>query len=225
MIVRSAATTTNHVMIHSGSVTRARRARGEPSGRAAGREHRDPGDERRHDDRPAAEGGEEREESEDGDRHDPGLSRPGPLPERARVEVHARVRNHDERDDDEPGQEDSRDDGREVVEELLEAEEVPRRLRRVRGLDGIRDSLERRVEEERDEREADHDDLEEDDLPDDQVRERHDVPFLAPADRGPRVGADERDTARNDEGVARLDDLQRAHGFTSGGTPPSSRGP
>ena len=146
--------TTNQVMIHSGSVTRSRgRAGALRLLASAGREHRAR--------RSASVGttiGQQRKAPKRTNRAavTAASARAVRLALRAAQsgpggEVDPRVGNHDEREDDEARQEDAGDDGREVVKQLLEAEEVPGGLGGIGRLERVGDSLERSVEEDRDE--------------------------------------------------------------------------
>src|SRR6266540_3691092 len=110
---------------------------------------------------------------------------------RARVAVDERRRRQADQDDDE-WDGDPRHERVEVAQELLEAQEIPGGLRRVRREVGVRQLAERCVDERREDHQARRHDEERDELLDQQVRPDVDAVALLPFDPLDAFGGDQR---------------------------------
>src|SRR5579864_1054711 len=114
------------------------------------REDQKRGDQRgRHKNRPCMKRSEEAEQNQHNNQDGAQMLRGVVGPQSAALDVHVEIRNDDQRDDDERRNQDARDKRREEVQQLLKAEEIPRRLGWVGSEQRVGKLLERRVPEKR----------------------------------------------------------------------------
>src|SRR5215467_3783828 len=117
--------------------------------------------------------GEESEKNKNDDQDAAEMLRRMVSPESAAFDIHVEIGNDDERNDDQRGNQNTGDEGRKEVQQLLKAKEIPRRLGGVGSEQGIGELFQWRVPEERHDHHGDHQHLKRNRFADQEVRKSH----------------------------------------------------